>query len=178
MVRRGFWALLATVVVWMALGADSTRGETGWPEIRTRLLPDAAFAFVETDSRGIRHRHGPHHHANGDLDEAQLIFVLGTLDEVAWISDRSADTAEKHLRRHYEKFTAENAGRLDSGPVNLNTAHLQDLVCLPGIGPVLAVRIVRYREHHARFLTKEDVMKVDGISQGTFNAIRHYIEVD
>ena len=178
MARSAFRVLLAAVGIWTWLGAGASRAETGWPEVRTRLLPDAAFAEVETDSRGIRHRHGPHHHPNGDLDPDQLIFVLGTLNEVSCPSDRSADAAERHLRRHYEKFAAENAGRLDLGPVNLNTADLQDLVCLPGIGPVLAVRIVRYRQHHARFLTVEDIMKVDGISRSTFSAIRHYIEVD
>ncbi|MBE9529831.1 MAG: helix-hairpin-helix domain-containing protein [Proteobacteria bacterium] len=63
-------------------------------------------------------------------------------------------------------------------PVNINRAKLIELVALPRIGPVLAVKIVEYKETYGLFEKVEDIRKVQGIGSGTFNAVRHYITVN
>jgi len=60
--------------------------------------------------------------------------------------------------------------------VDLNLSPADSLELLPGIGPALARRIVAMRETE-RFITPEDVMKVDGIGHATFAKIQPYIEV-
>lgn len=57
--------------------------------------------------------------------------------------------------------------------VNLNTATLQELEALPEIGPVKARAIIDARP----FSSVEDVMRVKGIKEGTFNAIKDQITV-
>lgn len=57
-------------------------------------------------------------------------------------------------------------------------ATLTELVMLPQIGPVFAIKIVEYRNRHNLYMTINDIEKVDGIGRGTFNAIRHYISID
>ena len=47
--------------------------------------------------------------------------------------------------------------------ININTATAQELTALPGIGPVLAERIVAYRDAHGPYTQLTDLMKVDGI---------------
>ncbi len=47
--------------------------------------------------------------------------------------------------------------------VNINTATLDQLVALPGIGPVLAQRIISYREQHGPFRSVHDLTNVPGI---------------
>jgi competence protein ComEA len=47
--------------------------------------------------------------------------------------------------------------------VNLNTATLDQLVALPGIGPALAQRIITYREQHGPFRSVKDLDNVPGI---------------
>ncbi len=64
------------------------------------------------------------------------------------------------------------------GSVNINRAKLTQLVALPRVGPVLAVKIVEYRNMHGLFEKIEDIRKVQGIGAGTFNAIKHYITVN
>ena len=49
--------------------------------------------------------------------------------------------------------------------VNINTATVQDFEALPGIGPVMAQRIVDYRDEHGPFKSVEELTKVKGIGE-------------
>ena len=49
--------------------------------------------------------------------------------------------------------------------VNINTATAQDFESLPGIGPVMAQRIVDYRDEHGPFKSVEELTKVKGIGE-------------
>ena len=61
--------------------------------------------------------------------------------------------------------------------VNLNTASVEELVELPGIGETLAGRIVEYREENGPFLRTDQVMVVFGIGPGTYEKLRRYVRV-
>lgn len=61
--------------------------------------------------------------------------------------------------------------------ININTASAVDLTFLPGIGEVKAKSIVEYRERHGEFSSVEDIMKVKGIGESTFEKIKPYITV-
>jgi competence protein ComEA len=63
-------------------------------------------------------------------------------------------------------------------PVNINTADQAELESLPGIGPVLAQRIIAYREANGLFTTIEEIIEVDGIGQSTYELIKDLITVD
>lgn len=58
--------------------------------------------------------------------------------------------------------------------VNINQASLEELVSLPGIGPVTAEKIISYREEHL-FTRVEEIQKVPGIGPATFEQIRLYL---
>lgn len=63
------------------------------------------------------------------------------------------------------------------GRININSASISELKQLPGIGDVLAERIISYRELVGPFVTSEDLMKVDGISPGAFEDLEPLITV-
>lgn len=61
--------------------------------------------------------------------------------------------------------------------LDLNRATQADFERLPGIGPVLAARIIAYREAHGRFATVSGLLFVEGIGEGKLSAIEEYIYV-
>lgn len=58
-----------------------------------------------------------------------------------------------------------------SFPIDLNTADETELTALPGIGPVLAQRILDYRKENGRFQTVEELLNVSGIGEKRLEAI-------
>lgn len=64
-----------------------------------------------------------------------------------------------------------------AGPVDLNTASLDQLDGLPGIGPVLAQRILDWRTSHGRFSTVDELGEVSGIGEATLADLRPVVRV-
>jgi competence protein ComEA len=63
------------------------------------------------------------------------------------------------------------------GPVNLNTATLADLDTLPGVGPVLAQRILDHRDQHGGFKTVADLRRVNGIGNSRYEQLKDLVTV-
>ena len=63
------------------------------------------------------------------------------------------------------------------GKININTATIDYLRSLPGIGEVLAQRIIDYREENGPYDCIEDLMKVSGLGEKRFQDIKDYITV-
>ena len=55
--------------------------------------------------------------------------------------------------------------------VNINTADIEELTTLPGIGTAKAKSILSYREEHGKFETIEELKNIDGIKDGVFQKI-------
>jgi competence protein ComEA len=64
-----------------------------------------------------------------------------------------------------------------AGPVDLNTATAADLDALPGIGPVLAQRIIDYRSQIGRFTTVDQLDDVPGIGPALYGRLAGSVTV-
>ena len=62
-----------------------------------------------------------------------------------------------------------------TGRININTASVEELEKLPGIGKALAARIVEHRENYGPFRKPEHLMVVPGISDRKFRSMRYLI---
>jgi competence protein ComEA len=86
-------------------------------------------------------------------------------EQIIFPSKEQIETGEFDMDDAEEKF------------VNINTASLERLTTLSGIGDSRAKLIIDYREEHGDFETIEDIMKVSGIKEGAFNKIKDSIIV-
>ncbi|WP_431033497.1 helix-hairpin-helix domain-containing protein [Streptomyces sp. P6-2-1] len=69
------------------------------------------------------------------------------------------------------------AGTSAGTPVSLNAASLDQLDALPGVGPVLAQRILDHRAAHGGFGSVEELREVSGIGERRFAELREYVRL-
>ena len=91
-----------------------------------------------------------------------MIFVLLTGSLAGFFRPQGEKTAE----------------RPTSFPICINEATGEELILLPGIGKVIARRILDYRNQNNGFKSKEEIMKVKGIGKVKFEKIKDKIRVE
>lgn len=111
-----------------------------------------------------------------------LLLVIGTLGD-RWRAAHPERVALPATAEHAPPAEdaragpAATPGRAPSGDapaetVDLNTAGVRELDALPGIGPVLAERIVEHRRAHGPFRTTDELLAVRGIGPRLFERLR------
>jgi competence protein ComEA len=101
------------------------------------------------------------------LKEGDTLQVL--LSNAGVEPDADLSRIEIHIPRKGEQQSPQK--------IDINRAELWLLETLPGIGEVLAQRIVDYRSQNGPFRRIEDLLKVSGIGPATFEKIKDYITV-
>ncbi len=61
--------------------------------------------------------------------------------------------------------------------ISINSAEIEELVLLPGIGEKTAEKIIEYRIQYGSFLKLEDIMNVNGIGKAKYEKIKEYISL-
>ena len=73
---------------------------------------------------------------------------------------------------------SDETAQLGAGTVNINTATAEELDALPGIGPVIATRIIEYREANGPFTSLYSLSQVKGIGTQTIINLLEYIVLE
>ena len=110
--------------------------------------------------------------AGGLLDDADT----STLN----LSQKVKDQMVIYVLKHGEKpkQISDSGSSSSSGDViNINTANLEQLMKISGVGKTKAEAIIAHREKNGDFKKKEDITKVRGIGKATFEKIKDKIEV-
>lgn len=109
-------------------------------------------------------------------------FVLGWFAGNANVAPQIQITAANAAQPQSQQAVAAKSAPIPAepvpnGPVDLNTAEQADLEALPGIGPELASRIIAYRQTIGAFVSKEQVMDVEGIGEKRYAEMEQLITV-
>ena len=102
-----------------------------------------------------------------------LGFYIGRNSGVTIIYEQPA--AQEAPQQQTEVVTEEPTAVQEK--ININTADTAMLESLPGIGPVLAERIVEYRQTYGPFRTIDQIKDVSGIGDATFAELEPWITV-
>ena len=103
-----------------------------------------------------------------ELMDGQMIVLYTCAEWEAMQADGTDDGAGN---------IAGDGAAQEDGRVNINTATLDELCSIPGIGQSRAQSIITYREQNGAFGSIEDIMKVSGIKDGLFQKIKDKIKV-
>lgn len=102
-------------------------------------------------------------------------FFLGRNNNHEVIHVSALPEEPLHNISNTEAYSTEPSFADISYPLEINTANLEELSSLPGIGSVLAERILHYRNTHGPFEKPEELLNVEGIGSGKLEAILEYI---
>jgi len=118
---------------------------------------------------------------NGDLRLVDAVNAAGGLTdfadtEIVNLSEPLQDGQHIHIPTKeivFQEFTASGDGNL----ININTADETELQKIKGIGPAMSKRIIDFREQNGNFESIEDLKKVRGIGEKTFEKMKNDITV-
>lgn len=113
---------------------------------------------------------------DADLNKLNLAYILNDGDKI--YVPKKEDTQTEYITSGAgENVSSSNAQSSDSKIININTATVDELSTLSGIGKAIAERIVAYRMQNGKFENIEDIKNVTGIGDSKFNNIKDSITV-
>lgn len=120
------------------------------------------------------------------VNQAEALYdgqrlIIPTLEEAEAVQD--ADSCHESWRIDALEAEQSAAGETATtgntdGLVNINTADESVLSSIDGIGAGKAAAIVKYRQENGNFQSIQDIMKVSGIKEGTYEKIKDKITVN
>lgn len=109
----------------------------------------------------------------------ELIELAGGLEKDAYVDNLNMVSELKDGQKLHiytvEEWNIKQVADENAGMVNINTANVERLMTLPGVGEARAKAIIAYRENNGEFQCIEDIMKVTGIKEAAFAKIRDLI---
>lgn len=113
-----------------------------------------------------------------DALEAAGGFAEDAAREAVNLAEVLTDGMKLYFPTPEEALEAEiESQERDAGLIDINTAGVELLCTLPGIGEARAKAIVAYREEHGAFGSAEEIMQVSGIKDSAYNKIKALITV-
>jgi len=102
---------------------------------------------------------------------------LAAINEAAMLQDAQQILVTRHGAQGGGGSPGGGGSGSTGGKINLNTATLDQLETLPGIGEVIGQRIIDYRQQHGAFHSVEDLLNVSGIGPSHLADVKDLVTV-
>ena len=117
--------------------------------------------------------------AGGETDEADLTklnlaYILNDGEKIK--VPKKGEEQQEYITSTSGLETSEE-NKTESQKININTANLEELTKLPGIGEATANKIISYRKETGKFKTIEDLKNVPGIGNSKFDNLKDMITI-
>lgn len=111
-------------------------------------------------------------------DKESIIVYMEKECECDGITNDACIYNESKNNNSNKNSSEKNSTKKESGSkVNINTANIEELTELKGIGESKAEAIIKYREENGKFKSIEDIMNVTGIGESAYSKIKENITV-
>jgi competence protein ComEA len=152
--------------------------ERGQPIVISTTTPVSIYCQVD----GAIKNPGLYSFTSGERVQDAVTKAGGLLDNADATSINLAlvlsDGQKLHFPEKNEINPTDSQIESDLAIININTATLEQLETLPGIGPSKAMGIITYREQNGDFLNIRDILNVPGIGQSIFDKLETMITVN
>ncbi len=108
--------------------------------------------------------------SKADLTQINLAYALRDGQKIYIPNVEDQNKEIEHITTDFENNTK-------AGKININMANEKELQELPGVGPSIATKIIKYREENGGFENIEDLQKIKGIGKAKYDELKNFIEV-
>lgn len=134
--------------------------------------PNANYIYIEVEKQGeasiiYKINKNTRHYSIPNLSLSHTDIINGS----KYIVDQNNEVLNKSAISGKHKIAL-------GIPININSANIYDLMHLPGIGPKTADKIIYYRNTYGTFKSVQQIIKIKGIGQKKYLAIRPFISID
>ncbi|MGN2619030.1 helix-hairpin-helix domain-containing protein [Bacillus stercoris] len=193
MILAAFVAVFTAIMIFLASGRNkepvkqAVPTETVNTEVKQEAVKDESSEVIVIDIKGAVQHPGVYEMRTGDRVSQAIEKAGGTNEQADEVQVNLAEILQDGTVVYIPKKGEETAGQQGAGGavqsgggkgmVNINTATLEQLQGISGVGPSKAEAIIAYREENGRFQTIEDITKVSGIGEKSFEKIKSSISV-
>lgn len=118
--------------------------------------------------------------AGGLLEEAEenlINFSQKIEDQMVIYVPKEGEDLSKEMAIKDKPKGSSNSSSQEVDKVNINQATKEELMTLSGVGEKKAEKIIEYREENGSFTTIEDLKKVNGFGEKSFDSLKIYISI-
>lgn len=112
-----------------------------------------------------------------DLNRMNLAYVLNDGEKIYVPNKNDNNTVGDYITVEKADNTLSLSREQGDTIVNINTATMEELVKLPGVGEAIANKIIAYRKENGKFKDPEDIKNVPGIGNSKYENIKNMIKV-
>ncbi|MCY9375586.1 helix-hairpin-helix domain-containing protein [Bacillus sp. T17B1] len=189
-------AVFIAIIFFLASGSGKNKeqikqtvlAETENTEVKQEAVKDESNETIVIDIKGAVKHPGVYEMQTGDRVSQAIEKAGGTSEQADDMQVNLAELLQDGVVVYIPKKGEESPVSQGTGGavktngekgslVNINTATLEELQGISGVGPSKAEAIIAYREENGRFQTIEDITEVSGIGEKSFEKIKSSITV-